>query len=153
MTIAAVARWMTPFSGPTQRSWPSPDERSPERPRVGLDRLERPADDERRERLDRRDAQLVAATGGEGQPVTLEPVPGVGPEDDVRRRVVGLLLSASDPSRVSDVGNRMSRTRTSVMVTDTGISVAEFAGVDGYLNSAACAESDDRGAGVDVRLH
>ena len=24
LTMAAVARWMTPFSGPTQRSWPSP---------------------------------------------------------------------------------------------------------------------------------
>ena len=31
------------------------------------------------------DAQLVAAARREGQPVALDPVAGVGPEDDVRR--------------------------------------------------------------------
>ena len=69
----------------------------PERAEVAGDVLERPARDEMRERCDRRDAELVAAAGREGQPVALDAVAGVGPEHDIGRGVVGLPVDRVRP--------------------------------------------------------
>ena len=93
---------MTPFSGPSQRSWVSDDEAPPEAAHVRDDLLERAADDERLERAGRGDAHLGAATARERQAVTLEAVVGVGAQDDVRRRVVGIgvhRVRAVEPAR------------------------------------------------------
>ena len=61
-TSAAVARWMTPFSGPEPAELAVVGEPPPERGAVGDELLEVAADDQRRELLDRRAAQVVAAT-------------------------------------------------------------------------------------------
>ena len=84
-----VERWITPFSGPIQRSWLSPVICRPEAPKSAIDFFQRPADKERRQRLNAGDAQFVAAADGEGQPVTGERRVGpVGPRIRVRRRVI-----------------------------------------------------------------
>ena len=63
-------------------------ETPPEAGEVRGDVVEPLADDEMAERVDRRGADFVAAPDRERQPVALEA--GVGPQDDVRRRVVGI---------------------------------------------------------------
>ena len=88
---------MTPFSGPTQRSWLSPTMCDQKAPRSAVnDSRVRPTTSGR-EGLDRRDAQLVAAAARERQPVTLEAVRVIGLEDDVGRRVIGLEVHRVGP--------------------------------------------------------
>ncbi len=61
----------------------------PERAEIVGQRLEAAPDDHRRERLDRRDAQLVAPAAGKCQAVALEAGRVVGLKHDVGRRVIG----------------------------------------------------------------
>ena len=61
LMTAAVARWMTPFSGPDPAKLAVADQRIPEPREIGGDLLQRPAHDQRTEGGDRRDAQFVAA--------------------------------------------------------------------------------------------
>ena len=72
LTTAAVARWMTPFSGPIQRSWLSPVT-APEAAEVGGDAAQLCGRDQLRQEPDGRDAQLVAAADREGYAVAFEP--------------------------------------------------------------------------------
>ena len=60
----------------------------PEAAHIGSDRLEGPAGNHGSESIDRRYADLSAATKGECQSVPLEPVFGVGPLYDVRGGIV-----------------------------------------------------------------
>ena len=94
------------FLGPSQRSCESPA--SAARTAEVRDHvLEAPADDERRERVDRRDAHLVAAADREGEPVAFEP-PSVW-RIDVGRRVVGIRVHRVGATRGQRaVGNRRS---------------------------------------------
>ena len=73
LTIAAVARWMTPFSGPSQRNCSSPASDRQNAAEVVDDRFERPPDDQWGQRTDGLDAQLIAPADREGQPVAGEP--------------------------------------------------------------------------------
>src|SRR3954454_19946030 len=61
-----------------------------ERARVGEDRLELESDDQRCEGVDGRDLHFVAAPAREREAVALQAIVRVGPEDDVRRGVVGV---------------------------------------------------------------
>ena len=81
LTTAAVARWMTPFSGPIQRSWLSPTRSPPERAQVGVE-SPRPIGPTTSgaSASTRGDDDLGAAPDRERQAVALEPVAGVGPE-------------------------------------------------------------------------
>ena len=102
LTTAAVARWMTPFSGPEPAQLRVGDEAPPEAAHVGDDALERAADDQRLERPGRGDADLGPAPAREGQAVTLDAVVGVRAQDDVRGRVVGIgvhRVRAVEPAR------------------------------------------------------
>ena len=82
-TTAAVARWMTPFSGPIQRSWLSPTSARQNSPISAEERVGPTPDDERPERVDAGDHDLGPAADRERQPMPLEPVAGVRPDDDV----------------------------------------------------------------------
>ena len=64
-------------------------DRAPEAPHVGGDGLERPPDDDRRQRVDRRHAHLGPAAEREREAVALEVVARIGPQDDVRGGIVG----------------------------------------------------------------
>ena len=75
MTTAAVARWMTPFSGPIQRSWLSPTSSRQKAPDVREQLRLGPAEDQRPERLDRGHDDLGAATDGECEAVAFEAIP------------------------------------------------------------------------------
>ena len=82
-------------------------ELAPERSRLSDDLLERAADDERRERADRFDADFVAAADGEREPVPLEIA--VGFQNDVGRRVVRIRDAwhlYRPPCAMSETGDR-----------------------------------------------
>ena len=70
-------------------------EAPPEAGEVGRDVVEALADDEVTERVDRRGAHFVAAPDRERQAVPFEA--GVGPQDHVRRRVVGIDVHGVGP--------------------------------------------------------
>ena len=71
-TTAAVARCITPFSGPIQRSWLSPTSCRQNAPMsANSSSVDRPSD-ERPERLDGRDDDLRPAADGEREAVALE---------------------------------------------------------------------------------
>ena len=72
LTTAASARWITPFSGPSQRSCESDASRrqNPAKSEVTSARCQ--PDDEVAKRFDRRDAHLVAPADRERQTVSLE---------------------------------------------------------------------------------
>ena len=65
---------MTPFSGPIQRSWLSPTSVRQNAPMSREELVDAPAHDERPERLDGGDDDLVAAADRERQAVALGPV-------------------------------------------------------------------------------
>ena len=89
-TIAAVARWMTPFSGPSQRSWESVTSRRQKPPRSATRSLDAGADDVRRERFDGGDADFGPTSDREREAVSGEPARVVGLEHDIGGRVVGI---------------------------------------------------------------
>ena len=53
--------WMTPFSGPSQRSWLSPVRRREKRTEVAEHLVDRQPDHQRRQRPDGGDLDVVAA--------------------------------------------------------------------------------------------
>ena len=89
LTTAAVARWMTPFSGPIQRSWLSPTSVAPEarRGRANSSSVERPT-------TSGRSASTAATTTSLPRPIVnvrpwpSSPSPASVRSDHVRRRVV-----------------------------------------------------------------
>ena len=123
LTMAAVARWMTPFSGPTQRSWLSPTMCDQKAPRSAVnDSRVRPTTSGARASIAATHSSLPRPLVNV-EPVALEAVRVIRLEDDIGRRIVGLGFIASDPSSASEVGNRMSDAMTAVMVTGTCFSV------------------------------
>ena len=76
LTTAAVARWMTPFSGPDPAQLAVADEVAPEGAHVGEQLVGRAADDQRPKRADGRDDDFGAAPDREREPVALEAVAG-----------------------------------------------------------------------------
>ena len=101
--------WITPFSGPSQRSWLSRDEPAPEAGHVGEHAVEVEPDHERCEGVDGGDLDLRAAPHREGEAVALETVPGVRLDHDVRGGVVRVRVHRVGPveragRRKADVG-------------------------------------------------
>ena len=72
LTIAAAAMWMTPFSGPSQRSWLSPVSRRENAAEVGRARSStgRPTTSGASARM-AATCDVVAASDGEGEAVAL----------------------------------------------------------------------------------
>ena len=89
LTTAAAAMWMTPFSGPSQRSWLSPvsSRRERRRGRRGRSSTGSPTTSGASAWMPAT-CDVVAAPDGEGQPVPL--LAAAGPHDHVGGRVVGV---------------------------------------------------------------
>ena len=84
------ARWMTPFSGPSQRNWVSPVSWRVKARKSPVMELRVRSDDVAGEVLERLDARVGAAAEGEGEAVAFER--GVGLEDAVGGGVVGVFV-------------------------------------------------------------
>ena len=85
LTTAPMAMCMTPFSGPSQRSWESWTSSRHRPPRSREHVLDVPTNQVRREALDRGDLHVVAAADGEHEAVPVQPVVGVGARSERRR--------------------------------------------------------------------
>ncbi len=114
LTSAAVARWMTPFSGPSQRSCPWLTSSRQNAAPVADQLVEVASDQERGQLLDGRAAQVVAPADRERHAHAL--VLPVGLEERRRRPSSrGLVCTASEPARVREVGARTSSVRIPVI--------------------------------------
>ena len=87
LTTAPIAMCMTPFSGPSQRSWLSVMSAALKPPRSAAMSSATPADHMRPQRRDRGHHDLVAAPDGEAQRVPVQAA-AVGPQHRVGGRVV-----------------------------------------------------------------
>ena len=85
LSTAPQAMWITPFSGPSQRNCGSPVSSRPNGPRFA-DVVDIAAHQAAARALMAGSLDVVAATGGEGEAVALESVPGVGARPRRRRR-------------------------------------------------------------------
>ena len=85
------------------------DEAPPEATHVGDDRLETPADHERLERANRRDAHLRPATTRERQPVTFDSVVRIGAQNQLGRPIVRIGVHRIRPVERPRGRNRTSR--------------------------------------------
>ena len=116
LTTAAVARWMTPFSGPIQRSWLSPTKRAP-RTHPCRRRARRSSGPRRVDgALPPPAYDLRAAADRECRAMPLEAVAGVVTDDDVRRGVVGVRVHRVDHPGCGTSGSRTSRTSSRVIL-------------------------------------
>ena len=98
--------WMTPFSGPSQRSCESPASSRQNAAEIGGEVLERSADDVMTEGFDCGGANLVAAPNRKRQPVAFEAA--VGLENHVRGGVIGIGvhgIGADRPLATSEIGD------------------------------------------------
>lgn len=76
--------------GPQPAELAVADQVAVQRPRIRAEFVDGPADHMVPQRVDRGDLDIVAPPDGEGEPVPLVPVGGVGAQHDVRGRVVGV---------------------------------------------------------------